>query len=86
MTDNEDCPTRQGMVGVLRPSRGAAADRVRLILDAFSPIVVATRDMASLCPDMVWTSVVVNASTNQLGAFTGQLGRIPGVRVKSFLV
>lgn len=84
--DNEQCALRQGVVGLLRPEFGAQADRVHEILKEFESIIVAMANLTSSTPDRVWTCLVVKASTDALGAFTGRLGLVKDVRVKSFLV
>ena len=77
---------RVGFIGILIEDPGRCAAEVNRTISDFAALVLARvglppRDGRS---DAVVT-LVVEASTDELGAFTGRLGRIPGVSVKSAL-
>ncbi|NCC25525.1 MAG: CopG family transcriptional regulator [Deltaproteobacteria bacterium] len=86
MTAHIDRSIRQGLVGLLRPTEGQAVEQIRAILAEFAAIVVDVKDFSSSQNGKVWTCAVVQASTDVIGAFTGRLGRVPDVRVKSFVL
>ena len=77
---------RVGFIGILIEDPGRCAAEVNGVISEFSGLVLAR---VGLPPrggraDAVIT-LVIEASTDELGAFTGRLGRIPGVSVKSAL-
>jgi putative iron-only hydrogenase system regulator len=77
---------RVGFVGILIADPARHAPEVNAVISAFSGLVLAR---VGLPPhgeraDAVVT-LVVEATTDELGALTGRLGRLPGVSVKSAL-
>lgn len=77
---------RVGFIGMLIEDPGRCAAAVNQAISDFAPLVLAR---VGLPPregrgDAVIT-LVVEATTDELGAFTGRLGRIAGVSVKSAL-
>ena len=77
--------TRLGFVGILIENREAAAPRVNAVLSEYGRMIVARTGLPYEKRGVSIISLIVDASTDELGAMTGCLGRIPGVSVKSAL-
>ncbi len=77
--------TRLGFVGLIIEDRERNAASVNALLSEYGNLILARTGVP--CPERNCSAItlVVNASTDQLGAMTGRLGRIPGVSVKSML-
>lgn len=77
--------TRLGFVGLIVEDREKNAASVNALLSEFGEIILAR--MGVPCPDRdcFAITIVISASTDQLGSLTGRLGRLPGVFVKSML-
>jgi putative iron-only hydrogenase system regulator len=77
--------TRLGFVGLIIEDREKNAASVNAVLSEFGEIILAR--MGVPCPerDCFAITLVVRATTDQLGALTGKLGKLSGVSVKSML-
>ena len=76
---------RLGFVGILIENRDAAAPQVNAVLSEFGRMIVARTGLPYEKRGVSIITLIVDASTDDLGALTGRLGRIPGVSVKSAL-
>lgn len=76
---------RLGFVGLIIEDREMHAATVNGLLSEFGEIILARTGVP--CPERNCSAItlVVDATTDQLGSLTGKLGRIPGVSVKSML-
>ena len=76
---------RLGFVGLIIEDRTTNAATVNTLLSEFGDIILARTGVQ--CPDRNCSAItlVIDASTDQLGSLTGRLGRIQGVSVKSML-
>lgn len=76
---------RLGFVGLIIEDRETHAATVNGLLSEFGEIILARTGVP--CPKRNCSAItlVVDATTDQLGSLTGKLGRIPGVSVKSML-
>jgi len=76
---------RLGFVGLIVEERQQNAASVNSLLSEFGDIIVARTGVP--CPNRNCSAItlIVDASTDQLGALTGRLGRIDGISVKSML-
>ena len=76
---------RLGFVGLIVENRAANAAGVNALLSEFGELILARTGIP--CPERNCSAItlVVEATTDQLGALTGRLGRIQGVSVKSML-
>ena len=77
---------RTGVVGIFISNRKKSAPNVNNILSTYGDLVLGRiglpfneRANSVIC-------LIVEASTDEMGALTGKLGMLDGVRVKSFLV
>ncbi len=77
---------RLGLVGILVPDAVPGRDRVEGILSEYGNIIIGMAKLPCLERDVTLTCVTIKTTTNDLGAFTGKLGLVKGVRVKSILL
>ncbi len=77
--------TRLGFVGLIIEDREENAASVNALLSEFGDLILARTGVP--CPKRNCSAItlVIDASTNQLGSLTGRLGRLSGVSVKSML-
>ena len=77
--------TRLGFVGLIIEDRESNAANVNSLLTEFGEIILARTGVP--CPERNCSAItlVIDATTDQLGSLTGRLGRISGVSVKSML-
>ena len=76
---------RLGFVGLIIEDRETNAASVNAVLSDFGDIILARTGVP--CPERNCSAItlVIDASTDQLGSLTGRLGRVQGVSVKSML-
>lgn len=73
---------RIGFVGIVIEDLSQAA-RVNQVVAQFQEIVTGRIGVPDHAREMAVIGLLVRGSNTQLGAFTGKLGNIPGVQVKS---
>ena len=76
---------RLGFVGIIIEEREDSASLVNKILSEFGAIIVARTGLPYLKKKCCVITLIVDATTDELGALTGNLGSIKGVSVKSAL-
>lgn len=76
---------RLGFVGVIIHNRKKSAPLVNNILTEFGELIVGRMGIPHLKKDLSVIVLIVNASTDEVGALTGKLGKVFGVSVKSGL-
>ena len=76
---------RLGFVGIIVTDRGRVAPRVNEVLTAFGERIVARMGLPYDRKNCSVITLIVDATTDELGALTGRLGALPGVSVKSAL-
>ena len=77
---------RVGVVGIIVTDREKQAERVNEILGEFGELIVGRMGIPYRERNISVIALIVDGSTDELGALTGRLGNIPGVKVKSALV
>ncbi|MGI5837919.1 MAG: TM1266 family iron-only hydrogenase system putative regulator [Chloroflexota bacterium] len=75
--------TRIAVVAVVIMDRQASAPMVNQILSQYGEIIVGRMGIPYREKNLSVIALIVDGSTDELGAMTGKLGRIPGVRVKT---
>ncbi len=77
---------RIGVIGVFIKDRLKSAQTVNTILADNGSLIIGRLGLP--CPErgISVISLIIEATTDEVGAFTGKLGMLDGVRVKSFLV
>ncbi|MDD4733072.1 MAG: iron-only hydrogenase system regulator [Desulfovibrio sp.] len=82
----ESTVRRLGVVGIVVADRRNMARKVNEILSDFGEIIVARTGVPHRERQVAVISVIIDATTNELGALTGRLGMLPQVRVKSLML
>ena len=76
---------RLGFVGIIIEDREKCAGEVNTVLSEFSELIVARTGLPNIRQNKSVITLVIDATTDELGKFTGKLGSIHGVSVKSGL-
>ncbi|MGI6603481.1 MAG: CopG family transcriptional regulator [Firmicutes bacterium] len=76
---------RLGVVGIVVTGRENIAPRLNTILSEFGEIIVGRMGIPYHERQVSVISLIVDGTTDQIGALTGKLGNLPGVTVKSAL-
>ncbi len=77
--------TRIGVLGIVVENRREAAPRVNEILSKHADMIVGRMGIPYREKNLSVISLIVDGTTDGIGALTGQLGALPGVKVKSAL-
>ena len=76
---------RIGFVGIIVKNRAEHADAVNRVLSEFGKMIVVRTGVPNVRGDWSVITLVVDATSDEIGALTGKLGMIEGVSVKSAL-
>ena len=76
---------RLGFVGIIIEDREVNATAVNELLGEFGDIIIARMGVPYKERDCSVITLVVDTTTDELGVFTGKLGSLHGVSVKSML-
>ena len=76
---------RLGFVGIIVEDRKSTAPEVNRVLSDFGDIIVARVGLPYKEKDCSVITLIVDATTDEIGALSGKLGRIKGIAVKSAL-
>jgi putative iron-only hydrogenase system regulator len=76
---------RLGFVGIIVENRQAAAAEVNRVLSEFGGLICARMGLPYPKRDCSVITLIVDATTDELGSLTGRLGMIQSVSVKSAL-
>jgi putative iron-only hydrogenase system regulator len=76
---------RLGFVGIIVQDRNQTAPVVNGILTEFGGVIVARTGLPYDKRRCSVITLIVDATTDEIGRLTGKLGAIPGVSVKSAL-
>lgn len=74
-----------GVVAIIIKKRANSANKVNDILTDFGEIIIGRMGMPYHERDLHIITLMVDASTDQIGSLTGKLGMIDGVTAKSTL-
>ncbi|NSW76709.1 MAG: CopG family transcriptional regulator [Candidatus Atribacteria bacterium] len=77
---------RVGVIGIIITDREKQAHRVNEVLTEFGEIIVGRMGIPYREKNISVVALIVDGDTDTLGALTGKLGLIPGVKVKSALI
>ncbi|MBM7855563.1 putative iron-only hydrogenase system regulator [Desulfohalotomaculum tongense] len=75
---------RIGVVGIVLEDRNKAA-QINSIISEFGKIIIGRMGVPYRNKELGVISLMVEGSTDEIGALTGKLGSIKGVQVKSAL-
>lgn len=76
---------RLGFVGIIIEERDLNAAAVNELLGTFGNLIVARTGVPYEKRACSAITLIVDATTDELGVLTGKLGNLPGVSVKSML-
>ena len=76
---------RLGFIGIIIEDRKKTSALVNKILSGFSELILARTGLPNAKENYSVITLVIDATTDELGVLTGKLGTIPGVSVKSGL-
>ncbi|MEN8117841.1 MAG: TM1266 family iron-only hydrogenase system putative regulator [Bacteroidota bacterium] len=76
---------RLGFVGIIVEDREKCSGIVNDILSHFSEIILARTGLPNVKGNTSIITLVIDATTDELGVLTGKLGSVRGVSVKSGL-
>ncbi len=82
MTENQK---RLGFVGIIIDDREKCAGIVNDILSRHAEIILARTGIPNAKGNISIITLVIDATTDELGDLTGKLGNVPGISVKSGL-
>ncbi len=74
---------RIGVVAVLVESRETSAEQVNRILSRYGDLIVGRMGIPYKDRGVSVISLIVDGTTDEVGAMTGQLGKLDGVSVRS---
>ena len=74
-----------GVVAIIVKQRAAGAPGVNQVLTEFGDIVLGRMGLPYPARGLNIITLIVDATTDQIGALTGRLGTLTGVTVKSTL-
>ena len=77
---------RLGVIGIIVNGREESAARINDILSEYGEYIVGRMGIPYRERDLSVISLIVDGTTDKIGALTGKLGGINGVRVKSALI
>jgi putative iron-only hydrogenase system regulator len=75
--------TRLGFVGIIVEDRKKSGPKVNDVLSGFGDIIVARMGIPHVAKGCSVITLIVDATTDQVGDMTGKLGGLDGVSVKS---
>jgi len=76
---------RIGVVGIVVEERGKSVKKINSILSEYSKIIVGRLGVPYRERGVSVIAIIVDGTTDEIGAMTGKLGSIPGVKVRSAL-
>jgi putative iron-only hydrogenase system regulator len=76
---------RIGVIGIIIEDR-QQVPQVNSLLSSFNEVIIGRMGLPYHERSLSIISIIVDGSTDEIGALTGRLGQIPGIKVKSTLV
>ncbi len=76
---------RIGFVGIILSDRTKQAEKINSILSCFGNIIAGRMGLPYKEKNCSVITLIVDATTDEVGALTGRLGEVEGVKVKSAL-
>ncbi|WP_027183228.1 TM1266 family iron-only hydrogenase system putative regulator [Desulfovibrio inopinatus] len=77
---------RMGVVSILVGDRKKDAGMVNTIISRHGEIVLARMGLPCRDRGLSVIALIIEATTNEVGSLTGQLGNLPSVKVKASLI
>jgi len=86
MSANRQQCKRVGIVALLVSNRESCADKVNAVISEFGALIIGRMGIPYRQRNVSVISLIVDGNTDELGAMTGRLGAVPGVRIKTLLL
>jgi len=77
---------RIGVIGIVVESREDASRRINAVLSEYGDIIVGRMGVPYRDRNLSIISLIVDGSTDEIGAMTGKLGSLAGVKVKTAML
>ncbi len=77
---------RIGIIGVIVENREITSGKINSILSEYSEIIAGRMGLPYRERDLSVISLIIDGSTDEIGALSGKLGGIAGVKVKTALL
>ena len=78
--------TRIGVIGIIIENRLEQSQKVNQILTDFGNIIRGRMGIPNIGDNFCAISLIVEGTNEEIGAMTGKLGRLNGVKVSSTLI
>ncbi|MBP2642774.1 MAG: putative iron-only hydrogenase system regulator [Firmicutes bacterium] len=78
-------PKRIGVIGIVVDDPKVNGEKANAIISEFSHLIIGRMGIPRKETQVGVIALIIEGTTDAVGAFTGKLGRIPGVNVKSAL-
>lgn len=78
--------SRISVIGIVVSNREEAAEKVNEILSSFSRIIIGRMGIPYKDRGISVISIIADGTNEEIGALSGRLGSIKGVKVKAVLV
>lgn len=78
--------TRIGVIAILVEERKTAVPKVNELLSEFGETIIGRIGLPYREKGVNIIAIIVEGTTDQLGALSGKLGMVPGVRSRSLLL
>ena len=75
--------TRIGVVAIIVENRQSAVQHINTILTDFGHVIIGRLGLPQPQRELSIISLIVEGSTDDIGAMTGKIGQIDGVSVKT---
>ncbi|MEG6584586.1 TM1266 family iron-only hydrogenase system putative regulator [Dendrosporobacter sp. 1207_IL3150] len=76
---------RIGVIGIVIDNPQETSERVNKIISEYSHLIIGRMGIPRPDEQVGIISLIIEGSTDHVGALTGKLGNLPGVTVKSAL-
>lgn len=77
---------RIGVIGIVVENREDASRRINTVLSEYGDIIVGRMGVPYRDRNLSIISLIVDGSTDEIGAMTGKLGSMAGVKVKTSML
>nr|WP_122013444.1 TM1266 family iron-only hydrogenase system putative regulator [Maliibacterium massiliense] len=76
---------RIGVIGIIVENPRASAEQVNALLSQYAGIIVGRMGVPYRAKALSIISLIIDGTTDEIGALCGKLGNVPGVTAKSVL-
>ncbi|MDR3588599.1 MAG: iron-only hydrogenase system regulator [Negativicutes bacterium] len=78
-------PKRVGVIGIVIDDPRCVGEKVNAVISSYGHIVIGRMGIPRPQANVGVIALIIEGTTDEVGAMTGKLGNIPGVTVKSAL-